>query len=112
MLGCLGSVVNFRMNSSALRCALRGSLAKAGGPEHPYPGWLLWISALFLLAGLGCLILRTWQRNGRRSQGRWEGSCVPKDMVTADLWTLCPLTVLTVIHGLALWVGSTGLPFQ
>lgn len=76
-----------------------------------YPGWLLAWSGLFVITGSAVML----------KPGRFCTPLLTADdqkpnpadqAVTARLWTLCPLVILMVMHGLVLLIAAGGFSFR
>jgi len=76
-----------------------------------YPSWLLGWNGLFMVAGLiimfypGLLVELAKSKNNKDSSRADQ-------TVTARLWTLCPLVILTVMHGLVVFTALSGFTFS
>ncbi|MBW1694575.1 MAG: VanZ family protein [Deltaproteobacteria bacterium] len=76
-----------------------------------YPYWLLGWNGLFIIAGLGVILVsgrlhKPVKFSNNRSQNSSEKA------ITARLWILCPLVILIVMHGLVVAIPITGVTFR
>ncbi|MBS1258977.1 MAG: hypothetical protein MAG551_02041 [Candidatus Scalindua arabica] len=78
--------------------------------EGVYPGWLLGWSGLFVVAGLVVFIFPGHFCMPQRTSS-YNGSAPSDQVVTTRLWTLCPLVILIVMHGMVVFTIAKGLAF-
>ena len=77
-----------------------------------YPRWLFAFNSLYLAVAAGTLV-----GNGRRlykaggNPAKHAGDSISA-VITAHLWIVCPLAVLSVMQALVVWVGISGLDFR
>jgi hypothetical protein len=76
-----------------------------------YPYWLLGWNGLFIIAGLGVILVSgRLHKPVKVSKNRSQNPSAKA--ITARLWILCPLVILIVMHGLVVAIPITGVTFR
>ena len=98
--------------TAVLMCQYLFELKESDTFWNAYPRWLFGLNGAFLVCAMSAVIYN-WRRLrllGHRPAGKTgEPASV---VVTAHLWILCPLVLLTVMHALVVWVGVAGHGFK
>ena len=109
-----GSLVVIFLGSctAVFMCIYLFKLKESSAFWNAYPLWLFGLNGVFLTCAAGAVFYNGRRLNllVRKPNGQTRD---PADIIiTAHLWILCPLVLLTVMHALVVWVGVTGHGFK
>ena len=104
-------ILFFGAAGAVLMCAYMFDLRATTNFWSTYPSWLLAWNVLFLLLA-PALFLLYWRRFRVLGDVKDEkGGTVHAETVTAHLWFVCPLSILLVMHAIAVFVAFSGVEF-
>ena len=93
-------------------CIFLFKLQKADVFWNVYPLWLFGLNGLFMAGSIGTLACN-WRRVYKAAGNPANSpSGSASALITAHLWIICPLTLLSVMQALVVWVGISGHGFK
>jgi hypothetical protein len=108
--GSLG-VMLFGAVGAVVMCVYMFDLKATTSFRSVYPSWLLGWSILFLTLA-PALFLLYWRRFRELGNFKDEkGRVLYIEAVTAHLWVVCPLSLLLIMHAIAVFVAFSGMDF-